>query len=55
MPAVTWEPIVCLLCRDRSDSWQDLINHLRLMHPSVDREVAWPTPSDASRSSTPDQ
>ena len=48
-------PWTCQLCGDQPRDITDLINHLRLIHPDVDREVEWPTPSDAFRSSTPDR
>jgi hypothetical protein len=36
---MTWH----CFCGEILRGWLDLQNHLRLMHPDVDREVEWPT------------
>jgi hypothetical protein len=35
--------VSCLLCGDHTRDWPAMLEHLRLMHPTV--EIQWPDPS----------
>ncbi len=43
---MTRVPVTCRLCGDQTPAWPAMLEHLRLLHPDVDREVEWP---DSSR------
>jgi hypothetical protein len=38
-------PVSCLLCGDHARDWLAMLEHFRLMHPTV--EIQWPDPSSA--------